>query len=537
MANLLNIAMNRNAVNTEEILNKIDKAKEIDVSKKTIKTGSGLLQSIHAAIENVNRYLGHKKNDYLCLTDLNEISDYFDSLVKYGFVAIDTETTGLDPIDDDIVGMSLYAPGLKPAYIPISHRDYITNELIANQPSRDFLKNQLEKFNQNNTKIIMFNSAFDIRVIRHSLNSYLTCWFDAAIAARILNENEPSNKLKDLHKKYVLHNKEDEFTFAALFEHIPFNLIPINVGYLYAAKDAEVTWELFDFQMHYLNVNDDICKSRELQDVANLFWNIEMPCSSVIVDMEDTGMCLDIDVCNELKAKYIPKLNDAERRYKQALLDEGITENLDITSPTQLAHLLYDILGLRSPDPKKPRGTDKKILDSFDSSPIIDAIKDYRGVFTIVNSFITKLPTVVKPDGRIHCRFLQNGTDTGRLSSKDPNMQNIPSHAQDVRRMFKASPGYVLIGSDYSQQEPKMTAYLSHDKGLLDAAKTGKDIYSSIAAIAFNKTYDECTEFNPDGSFNKEGKERRSQAKTIVLGKHCFYVLALTLKNICPCTL
>ena len=519
MANLLNIAMNRKAVDSKQILEKIDKAKELDSgSRVTIKTGKGLLASIQSIKDNMDKYLGHKKNDYLCLMSESEIVDYFDKLIDYGYVALDTETTGLDPIDDDIVGLSVYAPGLKAAYIPINHIDYITNERIENQPSREFIKSQLDRFNENNTKIIMFNAAFDLRILRHSLNSYLTCWFDCAIAARLLNENENSNKLKDLHKKYILRNKEDEFTFAALFEHITFNLIPINVGYLYAAKDAEVTWELFDFQYHYLNKDDDLCKSRELQDVASLFWDIEMKCVPVIADMEDAGICLDLDICQELKTKYIPILDDAERRYKQALLDNGITEQIDISSPSQLAHLLYDILKLRSNDPKQPRGTGKKILDGFESSPIVDAIKDYRGVFTVINSFIIKLPTVIKKDGKIHCRFLQDGTDTGRLSSKDPNMQNIPSRAKDIRRMFKASPGYVLIGSDYSQQEPKMTAFLSNDRGLLEAAKTGKDIYSSIAAIAFNKSYEECSEFNPDGSFNKEGKERRSQAKVIVLG-------------------
>lgn len=519
MANLLNIAIKRNAVNSKSILEKIDKAKDLDgAPKNSIKTGKGLLASIQSIKDNMNKYLGDKKDNYLCLTSESDIKQYFDKLVEYGFVALDTETTGLDPIDDDIVGLSVYAPGLKAAYIPINHIDYITNERIENQPSRLFMKSQLDRFNENGTKVIMFNSAFDVRILRHSLNSFLTCWYDAAIAARILNENETSNRLKDLHKKYILHNKEDEFTFGALFNNVSFSLIPIDVGYLYAAKDAEVTWELFDFQYHYLNKDDPLCMSRELQDVADLFWNIEMKCAPVIADMEDNGICLDLDICEELKTKYVPILTEAENRYKQSLIDYGIYEQIDISSPVQLAHLFYDILHLQSNDPKQPRGTGKKILDGFDSHPIIDAIKDYRGVFTIINSFILKLPKVIKADGKIHCRFLQNGTDTGRLSSKDPNMQNIPSHAKDIRRMFKASPGYVLIGSDYSQQEPKMTAFLSNDKGLLEAARTGRDIYSSIASIAFNKTYEECTEFNPDGSFNKDGKERRSQAKVIVLG-------------------
>ena len=150
------------------------------------------------------------------------------------------------------------------------------------------------------------------------------------------------------------------------------------------------------------------------------------------------------------------------------------------------------------------------------------------------------MPEIANPnDGRIHCKFNQIGADTGRTSSNSPNLQNIPSRAwklidgtkidagHDVRRMFRASPGNILISCDYSAQEPRLTAHLSRDEKMVKAYQEGKDVYSEIASIAFNKTYEECLEFVVDENGKKtdvtnvEGKERRTQAKSIVLGRLC----------------
>ena len=114
---------------------------------------------------------------------------------------------------------------------------------------------------------------------------------------------------------------------------------------------------------------------------------------------------------------------------------------------------------------------------------------------TLVNTFVIALPKEIKSDGKVHCSYKQIGADTGRMACTKPNLQQVPSKAKDIRQMFRASDGYVLIGSDFSQQEPKLTAFLSQDVGLLKAAREGRDVYSSIAAIAFNTTYENCSEF------------------------------------------
>ena len=146
----------------------------------------------------------------------------------------------------------------------------------------------------------------------------------------------------------------------------------------------------------------------------------------------------------------------------------------------------------------------------------------YRETAKLLTTYIDKLPNCVNPnDGRIHCKFNQYGAVTGRMSSSDPNLQNIPSHNKDIRKMFVAQDGYVLMSSDFSQQEPKCLAALCRKAGddqMYQSFMQGKDLYSEIASKAFNKPYEDCKEFRPDGTTNKEGKERRTQAKSVLLG-------------------
>ena len=207
--------------------------------------------------------------------------------------------------------------------------------------------------------------------------------------------------------------------------------------------------------------------------------------------------------------------------YKMKNPNHKLSDPISLTSPTQLAILFYDILGLTSPDKKSPRGTGEEILKHFAKGKeknICEAILGIRNVDKLLNTYIDKLPQIALDDGRIHASYNQYGAKTGRFSSSDPNLQNIPSHNKEIRKMFKAQDGYVLIGADYSQQEPMVTAHLSNDKKMQDAFIHGKDIYATIAGLAFHKPYEECLEFREDGTVNPAGKERRTQAKSIVLG-------------------
>ena len=507
------------------------KSNQVKVSNTVVKTKGGVLGRIEQITATVEKNLGQYTEEYQVIMDQDILHDFITECIGNQYIAIDTETDGLDPLLNHIAGICPYTPGQKSAYIPLNHLSYITNTPTPGQLDIDFVASEFKRLFDKKPDVDMFNANFDIRVMRNQARvDNVYCTWDGYLASRILNENEPSKALKPLHNKYCLDGKGDAFKFDDLFKGIPFTLIPINVAYLYAAHDPIITFELCEYQRQYLRPDS------EREDMQNLYWvfkNIEMPCIDVVTQMEDNGIMLDIDYAHQLSTEYNQKLKDAEEKFYRLCDDfgefldkyreeKGVNNKLEypinISSSSQIAIMLYDVLKLTSPDKKNPRGTGEEILSKIDH-PIAQAILEYRGIKKLLTTYIDKLPECVNPnDHRIHCSFNQYGADTGRMSSSDPNLQNIPSHNKDIRKMFVASPGYVLMSSDYSQQEPKVMTQMCGDKKMLDAYRHGKDLYAQIAAIAFNTAYEECLEFRPDGTTNKEGKERRSSAKSILLG-------------------
>ena len=518
-------------------------AKKSNTSRKvqtTVRGGNSLLAKINQIKAMVEKNLGQFKDDYVIIRTEETLHKYFMWCIDNGVVAIDTETTGLDPILDSIVGLCLYTPNHKPAYVPINHTSYVTGARVDNQLTEQQVANQFNMLIKHHPDIIMFNAKFDMRVIRNQLGvKDIYCTWDTYIAARLMNENEESNRLKKLYNKYVLDSKGDAFSFDELFNGIPADKIPINTFYLYAAHDAVITYELYQYQKQF--VHYDATQSNEARNGMNgvswVFFNIEMPCIKVVCDMEDNGIKFDFDYNQFLKDKYHALLEDRIEQFNK-ICDTyaedieayrrkmGVTCKLDdpinIKSSSQLAILLYDIMGCEVPVDKKTkkevRTTNEATLKSMDN-PVAKAVLDYREFSTIVDTFIDKLPDCVNPkDGRIHCSFNQYGARTGRFSSENPNMQNIPSHNKEIRKMFVASDGYVLMSADYSQQEPKVMTQMCGDPKMIKAYQEGKDLYAEIAALSFNTTYENCLEFRPDGTTNPDGKNRRSQAKSILLG-------------------
>lgn len=507
-------------------------------AKVVVRGNKSLVDKISAIREMVERSLGQYKDKYIVIQDLQTLNSYIDSCIKNKYIAIDTETDGLDPMQNVLAGICVYTRNQKAAYIPLNHISYITNEKVDGQLPMEDCRKAFERLLEAKPTIDMFNAKFDIRFLRNQLGlKDIYCTWDGYLASRLLNENEPQKGLKALHNKYCLDGQGDAFKFDDLFKGIPFTMIPINVGYLYAAHDPEITCELCDYQRQFLDPNSPDCKG-SLQGVSWVFHNIEMPCLPVVADMEDNGIALDFDYSKRLSEKYnslleektkafyseISRYNNEIQQYKDTHPNHKLDDPINMGSPTQVAILLYDILKIEPPDPRSPRGTGEAILQKMENS-VAQAILDYREMAKLVSTYIDKLPKCANPkDGRIHCSFNQYGADTGRFSSSDPNLQNIPSHNKDIRKMFVASPGYVLMSSDFSQQEPKCLAALCKQNGdsqMYDTFMAGKDLYSEIASKAFNVSYKGCLEFNPDGTTNKAGKERRTQSKSILLG--CLY--------------
>lgn len=413
-----------------------------------IKGGAGILDRIDQIKRMVEAKLGKYKDEYVYITDADMLHDYITECIGNGYISIDTETDGLDPLMNKLAGPCIYTRGQKGAYIPINHISYYTRERVPGQLSPEIVRQEFQRLLKKRPDIDMFNSKFDIRFLRAFGLPDIYCTWDGYLAARILNENEPTNQLKPLHQKYCLNGKGDAWTFADLFKGIPFTLIPYNVGYLYAARDPVITTELCDYQRQYLSPDSD---REDLKELYSVFNDIEMKCVPVVADMEDNGILINTEYADELSAKYNQILKEkTEQFYKelepyQKKIDNArndgckIDNPINIGSPTQLAILFYDILKIEPPDPKSPRGTGEPILVKMDN-PIAKIVLEYREVQKLLSTYIEKLPECINPnDGRIHCSFNQYGANTGRMSSSDPNLQNIPSHNKDIRKMFVAS--------------------------------------------------------------------------------------------------
>lgn len=460
-----------------------NKSNDLTIAKKsktrskittTIKSGSSLIGQINQIKAMVERKLGQFKDDYIIIQTQQDLHNYIEKCICNGVISIDTETTGLDPLQDDIVGICVYTPNEKAAYIPINHISYVTGIKAGNQLEKDVVKQEFKILtaHKDNVDIIMFNAKFDIRVMRNCLGiSDIYCTWDAYLAARLLNENEEYNGLKPLHEKYVLNGEGDAFGYSSFFKNIPFNVVPINCAYLYAAHDAIITYELYKYQEQFLYYDEAEPNSARngMNGVSWVFFNIEMPCINVVCDMEDNGIEFDMKYCSELSVKYNKLLEEKTKKFYslcdmyKSEIDDYIVKHPDcklevpinIASPTQIAVLLYDVLHVESVDTKKPRGTGedilKKIADVEEDgiAEICNAILEYREMAKLISTYIDKLPDCVNPkDGRIHCSFNQYGADTGRFSSSDPNLQNIPSKNHDVRKMFKASSKEHIIEFD-----------------------------------------------------------------------------------------
>lgn len=504
------------------IVSRASKARKVPTA---VRGGKGIYEKIATISALVNTKLSKYVDEYALLRDEVSVREYFDVVMKNGIAAIDTETDSLDPILCNIAGVCLYSPGQKPAYIPLNHVSYVTGVKSSNQVELSVVRDCLEKCEQSKVKWILHTYKFDRRVTKHQVGVKISCFWDVYLAARCLNENEPENGLKELHLKYCKSTDTEAFTYDKLFQGVPFTQIPISIAYLYAAGDALKTFQVYEFQKQYLTRS-------KLPGCYNVFMNLEMPLVPVVAEMEDTGILLDVEYARKLSEKYTAILKEKEDKFFsilsmyskeiQAYRDKNpgnpLSEPININSPPQISVVLYDILKIKPPDPKKPRGTGEEIIELM-KIPLTDAILEYRGIAKLLSTYIDKLPKMINPKTkRIHCQFNQYGADTGRFSSQDPNMQNIPAKNKEIRQMFVAGEGNVLIACDFSQQEPRTLAHMSKDEHLIKAYSDGKDIYSWIASSIYAVPYDECKEYRSDGTKNPEGHKRRNSVKSIILG-------------------
>ena len=534
------------------------KALEILSKKKNKKTPVATVvpktikQKVEYAKDLSLQVFGNKLDKIELVTDSNRIEEYLHNTLKNGILAVDTETNGLDRIDGKIAGICLYTPGEKGIYIPVGHVSYMTNQPLKDNVPCETMENFFKVCNEHNIKYILHNAKFDMHILYWMIGVKIVPYWDTLIAGQLLNENEPHG-LKVLYQKYCVRADEEQQVakFNTLFNGIEFNSIPPSVGYMYAAFDPIMTYELYKFQEQYLDKEvGQYCYRKGLERVADVFREIEMPLIEVVFDMEVQGVDIDTDLAKELKDKYTYYMNLAVDNFKAQIIELEVAGAFDelrvkhpdkfnkiselgdikinIASNAQLVILFYDVLKLDPP--KGQRSVGEEQLKQL-HHPLVDCILEYRGMSKLLSTYIEAIPNhIAKKDGKLHANFNQYGAKTGRFSSSDPNLQNIPSKTKklsdgtvidaghDIRQMFIAGEGNVIIGGDFSQQEPRCLAHMSQDENMINAYLHGKDLYATIASKLYNKPYEECKEFRPDGTVNPEGKQRRSSVKPILLG-------------------
>lgn len=507
-----------------------EKSKQVSEPQKTVKSKS-INKELNEISDLVVSYF--KDSNAILITDKESLSSYIDAIIEFGYAGIDTETTGLDRIHDHLVGASLYVPGKPEAYIPMKHLVPIFEVPYKGQLSYEEVAEEFKRIEESNVRLIFANADFDLSFIFKDLHIDFCdrCYYDVILAWRCMKENEPKNDLKSLYNKYVLKGKGDPMKFSDFFTPSLFPFCKPSVASLYAANDAKITYELFKWQLPYCTEDNPKCKRAHLEAVSRLIWGVEFPLIKVCQKMHRTGMYLDMDVAKVIQKRYKTK-REKEVEKLQSMVQEIIDnssvptsfnsrppflrgKDFNPNSPPHVKYLLYTLMGI----PKgKSESTDKNFLNEL-NLPVTNQILKVRSLNVLINTFVDKMPNAVAPDGRIHAQFKQIGADTGRLSSAEPNMMNIPSHATDIRHMFRATPGYILMSSDFSQQEPRLCAFVANDEKMVEGFKKGQDAYAMIASVAFNKPYESCLEFHPEThEYQPEGKARRTESKSVLLG-------------------
>ena len=414
-----------------------------------------------------------KKSKYELVTQKKQLKNWIEKLKKSSFFALDTETTGLNYMDAKLVGISLSVKSGEAAYIPLAHNhdDQLPEDLVLRE-----LKPILES---KKTKVIGQNIKFDRNILSRygiNLNSIEN---DTMLMSYVLNSTASRHNLDALAQHY-LNYKTTTFEEVAGkgVKQITFDLVPIDKAVHYASEDADITFCLYE------ELKSKLAKEPIL---SALLEEVEIPLIRVLSDMEQAGTLVNEKI---LKAQ---SKNFSERIAKLEKEAYGLAnQEFNLGSPKQLQEIFFGQLNYpiiqKTPggQPSTAENVLKQLAEDYELPKII---LEHRTLSKLKSTYTDKLPLQISANtGRIHTSFNQTGTSTGRLSSSDPNLQNIPIRTEDGRRIrqaFESSKGYQLISADYSQIELRVMAHLSKDESLIKAFQEGQDIHSSTASEVF----------------------------------------------------
>ena len=402
---------------------------------------------------------------------------------KSKVIAIDTETTGLDYMDADLVGVSMAYEAGKAFYIPFGHEKQEVSQL-KEKIVLEKLKPFLEKV-QN--KIIGQNIKFDRNILARygiKINSVKN---DTMMMSYVLDASATRHNLDAL-SSYYLNHKTSTFEEVAGkgVKQVTFDKVPLDLATNYAAEDADITLRLYEVLEPKLN---------SIKSLKKLMEDIEIPLIEVLSDMEQNGTLLNSKILASQSKDLESRIQKLEK-----LAYEIAGEEFNLGSTKQLREIFFDKLNYRviKKTPGGQPSTDEKVLQELSEEyELPKVLLEHRTLSKLKSTYTDKLPGQVSSNtGKVHTSFHQAVTTTGRLSSSDPNLQNIPIRTEDGRRIrqaFEATKGNKIISADYSQIELRVMAHLSKDKGLLEAFNQGEDIHSKTASEVFDVNLDEVT--------------------------------------------
>ncbi len=408
----------------------------------------------------------------LCFSG-DELAGAVEEIRKVGIVSIDTETTSQDPFAAELVGVSLSWESGKAVYIPVGHNYPGAPAQLDWADVADSLREVLE---DESVRKVGQNIKYDAEVLRRHGLDIKGMHFDTMIASYVINPGLRQHGLDYLAQHYLNHRM---IRFQDVVGKGPegrnFSTVSLDDAVAYSCEDADITYQLMEI------LHDRLVS----QEVSGLFYDLEMRLLPVLIDMEMAGIKLDLAFLEEMSSRFSGYLEELESQiYKEAGME------FNINSPQQLGYVLFEKLQLptqRKTAKSKNYSTDVKVLRKLVAYPhrVPELVLRYRMLSKLKHTYVDALRKLADPaTGRLHTSYNQTVTATGRLSSSNPNLQNIPIRGREgrqIRKAFVAEEGHWLVSADYSQIELRIFAHYSGDEGFLDAFKKGRDIHARTA--------------------------------------------------------
>ncbi|MBT5791703.1 MAG: DNA polymerase I [Gammaproteobacteria bacterium] len=435
--------------------------------------------------------------EYETVFDETRLDIWLEKLAKADAFAFDTETTSIDYMEAKLVGLSFCCEAGKAAYVPMAHN----YEGAPVQLAMELVLSKIRLLLENPEKtIIGQNLKYDISVMARHGVSIKAKVIDTMLESYVLNSVASRHNMDDLALNYLgLSTVHFEDIAGKGAKQLTFNQIELDKAGHYAAEDADITFRLHQVLWPRLQAEGRL---------ASVYQDIEIPLVPILSDVERGGVLLDEEQLKRQSRELEKRLHDLEQ---EAYGLAG--EEFNLGSPKQLQQIFFQKLGLPviKKTPKGQPSTAEPVLQELALDyPLPRVIMEYRGLSKLKSTYTDQLPKqIAQSTGRIHTSYHQAVTATGRLSSSDPNLQNIPIRTQEgrrVRRAFIAPDGYKIMAADYSQIELRIMAHLSQDKGLIHAFKNGLDIHKATAAEVFG------------GAVSDVSDDHRRSAKAINFG-------------------